>query len=282
MEYVRKLRSHSKPPAPPTQQQPIHCVAEPPADPLEIGIQKLDFDSFGLPEYRHKYVVVLDNFFDLDDCKRLYALTGGSMEDNYSGNWEQAQLNGGGDKQYLDTSYRNSGRIMIDDFDTADWILEKIEPHLEEIHLLDHASRHYGYRKKGGGNQQAQLIRLNERLRYLKYVPGSFFKRHCDGLYHTADRKEASYYTLQIYLTGDAEGLEGGSTRIFSRKDSWGDEDSPLKGPCVDIPPRAGRVLVFEQDNVLHSGEPITKGVKITIRTDFMYAVHEEETQEST
>jgi len=269
----KPLRSSASPPAQASPvPAPVYCVAEPPSDPKEICVQRIDFAQYGLPEYQHKYAAVIDNAFNLEDCHRLYSLTGGSMDD-YSGNWEQAQLNAGGDKQYLDTSYRNSGRIMIDDFDIAHWILEKIEPYMPEIHRLEHASRHYGRYLQDGSKKprQAQLIRLNERLRYLKYVSGSFFKRHSDGLYSTPDDKEASYYTLQIYLTGDADGLEGGATRIFSRKDAWEAENSPLKGPCLDIPPRTGRVLVFEQDNVLHSGEPIIKGVKITIRTDFMY-----------
>jgi hypothetical protein len=42
-----------------------------------------------------------------------------------------------------------------------------------------------------------------------------------------------------------------------------------------------GRVLVFEQADLLHSGEPVEKGVKISIRTDFMYElVHDGDGQE--
>jgi len=262
--------------APAEPQHLIHVVKEPPTDPKEIGVQKIDFNSLGLPEYTHKYALVLDNVFSPEDCKKLYACTGGSLAD-YSGNWEVALLNAGGDKQYLDTRYRNSGRIMVDTHETADWILQKIYPYLGEIHLLENASRH-SIPKKEQKTAKAKLVRLNERLRFLKYQLGSFFMRHCDGLYYTPDQKQVSYYTLQIYLNGEAESLEGGATRIFCRKDSWAlGLDDPLKGPCIDIPPRLGRVLVFEQDNVLHSGEPITKGVKISMRTDFMYEITYEE-----
>lgn len=56
-------------------------------------------------------------------------------------------------------------------------------------------------------------------------------------------------------------------------KDSYGDDEEPLKGPCVDIPPRTGRCLVFEQRGILHSGETVTKGIKVSVRTEFMYGL---------
>jgi hypothetical protein len=149
-------------------------VAEPPKNPKEISIQKLDFESFGLPEYKDKYALVIDNLFDTEDCKKLYSLTGGSLKD-YSGAWEAAQVNAGGDKQYLDTSYRNSGRILVDTFEGADWVLGKIYPYLKEIHLLDRPTRHFVPMKKEP-TARANLVRLNERLRFLKYEPGSFFR----------------------------------------------------------------------------------------------------------
>jgi len=265
------LNYFKKPSAKPPP-QPVYSVAEPPKDTKEVGIQKLDFEAFGLPEYKDKYALVLDNVFSPEDCRKLYSVTGGSLED-YSGNWEAAQINAGGDKQYLDTSYRNSGRILVDTFDMAEWIHEKIYPYLTEIHQLDNASRHFVPMKEEA-TARARLYGLNERLRFLKYEPGSFFKKHCDGLYSTPD-----------------ESLEGGSTRIFSHKDdwpesddSWPDSDDALSdsdvnagniliGPCVDIPARLGRVLIFEQEDLLHSGEPVQKGIKISMRTDFMYEV---------
>ena len=271
-----------------TPPQPVYTVAEPPKDPKEIGVQKINFESYGLPEYNNKYALVLDNLFTLEDCKKLYSVIGGSYDD-FSGDWEVAQLNAGGDKQYLDTSYRNSGRIMVDTNEIADWILQKIYPYLKDIHLLSDCSRHF-IPIEEKRMAKAKLVQLNERLRFLRYEPGSFFKvsvhlnpsfktkqtlqRHCDGMYYTPDRKRVSYYTLQIYLSGDSEGLKGGSTRIFSRKDAWDlGNNAPLKGPCLDIPSRVGRVLVFEQANLLHSGEPIKKGIKVSMRTDFMYEV---------
>jgi hypothetical protein len=155
----------------------VHTVSEPPKDPGQIGVQRLDFELFGLPEYKFKYALVLDNVFTREDCERLYSSTGGSLFDNFSGNWEVAQINAGDDKQYLDTSYRNSERIMVDDHNAADWILEKIRPYLKEIELLNRTDRHYvPMSMEEQARARAKLVGLNERLRFLKYAPGCFFK----------------------------------------------------------------------------------------------------------
>lgn len=57
------------------------------------------------------------------------------------------------------------------------------------------------------------------------------------------------------------EGLEGGATRFWA----------PNKKAWIDVEPKIGRVLVFQQRMLVHSGEPVTGGVKYTIRTDLMY-----------
>jgi hypothetical protein len=288
---------------------PSYIVPEPPLDPSEIAAHKIDFVSLGIPEYKDKTAIVIDHVFSPADCQKLYALTGGSMladqeseagEEAFSGNWEIAQISSYGDKQVTDTSYRNNGRMLVDTPEMAEWILQKVLSYLHEIQLLKTPTRHFvpmGLESRA----RARLVSLNERLRFLKYVPGNFFKvrsssfvnhryrltlifpnhqRHCDGLlrlpHPNSDSKGtlASYYTLQIYLNGSPTSLIGGSTRIFSPKNAHtSDLDAPLQGPCIDIPSRTGRVLVFEQSDLLHSGEPVQKGVKISIRTDFMYEV---------
>jgi hypothetical protein len=74
---------------------------------------------------------------------------------------------------------------------------------------------------------------------------------------------ECSFYTLHLYLNDSksTENLEGGST-VFH---SWD------KGRQVEVAPKAGRVLVFQHEGLLHSGGDVTKGVKLTMRTDLMY-----------
>lgn len=141
---------------------------------------------------------------------------------------------------------------------------------------------------------KAVLTRLNERLRFLKYTPGQFFKPHFDGCYYTDDKSEASYMTLQIYLNGPepspedglqfadpevspdaANPLKGGATRFFSDKSFRASKKGGSKDIFFDVEPRLGRVLVFEQEGMVHSGETISSGVKYTMRTDFMYGLEE-------
>lgn len=44
----------------------------------------------------------------------------------------------------------------------------------------------------------------------------------------------------------------------------------------MDVNPRMGSLVVFKQSDWVHSGEPVVKGVKYTIRTDIMYRWLEE------
>lgn len=106
---------------------------------------------------------------------------------------------------------------------------------------------------------------------------------HCDGSYETPDRRERSYFTLHLYLndTNTTLGEEpekmstrermeaaksdlvGGSTRFHSM--------SMLKE--LDVVPKCGRILIFQQRGLVHSGDDVLQGVKYTMRTDLMYTL---------
>ena len=105
------------------------------------------------------------------------------------------------------------------------------------------------------------IYSLNERLSFLRYGPGHYFRGHCDGQLELPDGRK-SHITIQIYL-GDEE-VEGGTTRIYA--DRRGKEND-----FVDIEPKKGRVLIFQQRGIFHSGEEVTKGVKYALRSDFMF-----------
>ena len=98
---------------------------------------------------------------------------------------------------------------------------------------------------------------LNERLSFLRYESGHYFRPHCDGQLRLPDGRCARV-TLQIYLGGGE--VEGGATRIIGKDDRY-----------VDIEPKRGRVLIFQQRDLYHSGEDVTKGVKYALRSDFMF-----------
>ena len=176
-----------------------------------------------------------------------------------------AQVHGGPNFQFTNTNYRNSSRIMLDDRELAAWILEKLRPYLADIETEDGEIHQRYSNPTEKSYPPVRLSRLNERLRFLKYGAGQFFKPHCDGTYNTSDCKEVSYYTLQIYLSGDAKSLKGGATRFWVR------DRTKKESIFVDVESRLGRVLIFEQAGLLHSGEMVSKGEKISMRTDFLY-----------
>lgn len=290
----------------PTMMQPLN-IPEPPAapspnTPAPVVAHRLDFSALGFPQYQNSFALVIDNLFTQADCDKLLLAAESEKQ------WEVAQVNGRSGVAFTDTSYRewcdvcrevfpsneprlssllpgNSSRIMIDSFELADWILRKVQPYLQDIQEVPGA-RHRTFTRNqaeprnsklppGATIPSVRLSRLNERLRFLKYGPGQFFQQHRDGCYYTPDKAEVSYYTLQLYLNGDAENLTGGATRFHhpSRRRQAGERD------YIDVEPRTGRALIFEQASLLHSGEEVTEGMKLTIRTDFLYKRIPEETE---
>jgi len=45
----------------------------------------------------------------------------------------------------------------------------------------------------------------------------------------------------------------------------------------IDVVPKVGRVLLFQHRNLLHSGDDVISGTKLTLRTDVMYALEKKE-----
>jgi hypothetical protein len=60
-----------------------------------------------------------------------------------------------------------------------------------------------------------------------------------------------------------SETLLGGATSFM---DGFRAKDS------VRVFPRTGSVLIFQQRNLMHSGDDVFRGVKYTMRTDVMYS----------
>jgi hypothetical protein len=256
-------------------------LATSPGAPPPITVHRLDFTALGLPEYASRYAIVIDNLFSEKDCKRLLDAAQKSSQ------WETALVNAGGGRQVHDSFYRKSGRIMYDDQSLADWILLHIRPYLQDIETIPLSNSHKRYLSTPGKTSppmQAEMSRLNERLRFLQYGPGQYFKPHYDGVYVTPSHEEVSYYTLHMYLNGDAQTLKGGATRFWTSKNpNRGNKRGKAIGKderaYIDVESRMGRVLVFEHDGLLHSGEEVKEGTKISLRTDFMYVVAPKEEQ---
>ena len=132
----------------------------------------VDFDRTDLPEYRGRYATVLDNVFTRDECDVLVR----AAEALGNGTWEQATINIGGGAQAVITDSRDCGRIIFDDADLVERIWSRIKHLVPEIECLKDMARVTGYGPVKRG-ETWKMSRLNERMRFLKYGEGQYFKR---------------------------------------------------------------------------------------------------------
>ncbi|KAJ6492993.1 oxidoreductase domain-containing protein [Mycena sanguinolenta] len=230
-----------------------------PQAPRYVSPGHIDFEAAGLHEYTGCYAVVLDSLFSEQELSSFLA------EAEASAPWEVAQVNAGS-HAYTDTSYRNGERIIYDSFSLSERIFEKIRPHLADIEEIEQPAYINGVDR---AVQKWRMVRLNERLRFLRYPQGGFFRGHCDGVYFDQQTKQRTFYTLQFYLPSDTSGskesfvpAQGGSTRFLTRASSRN---------YADVEAVPGRVLVFQHAGLFHTGEEVTGGVKCTVRSDILY-----------
>ena len=137
---------------------------------------------------------------------------------------------------------RDNDRVIWDRPEVAKQLFDLVKEHLPQ--MIN------GY----------EPIGLNERFRFYRYQDGQRFRPHVDGAYKRSDT-EVSLITLLIYLN---EGFEGGSTYLI-------DADE-------EVIPKEGSLLLFDH-KMLHSGTPVTKGVKYVLRTDVMYKLKKYENE---
>ncbi|KAL5117270.1 hypothetical protein ACEQ8H_004829 [Pleosporales sp. CAS-2024a] len=198
-------------------------------------------------------------------CNQLLA----AAEATTGGVWERAMVNIGSGMQAMIEDKRKCGRIIWDNKELMARLWARIEGEVPEIHRLYRQAYITGNGPAKRG-ETWMVTRLNERGRFLKYVGGEYFKAHRDGCYETPDYKERSYFTLHLYLN-DPEGkdgqepLKGGSTTFFS----WNMDKR------IDVAPKCGRVLMFQHRDMLHSGDDVQGGVKLTMRTDLLFTKEE-------
>jgi len=179
-------------------------------------------------------IFVVPGLFLPEECAQL-------IETSESLGYEEALLLSP-DGPVLVTEVRNNERVLVDDFDLARDLWERIE----EIVPVEVE----GYRAVG----------VNERFRYYRYDPGMLFDWHQDATFER-DTGEQSFWTLLVYLN---EGFDGGET-------SFNDECSDESFDEFQVTPETGLGLFFLHP-VHHKGEPVVSGRKYVLRTDVMYA----------
>jgi len=96
------------------------------------------------------------------------------------------------------------------------------------------------------------LIGPSEYIRLYKYIPGQYFKPHCEHPWRKND-SERTRAVILVYLNDD---FEGGQTVFLDY------------GRVIQ--PKKGLVLGF-QDQLLHEGKEVTRGEKYVLRFDLLY-----------
>ncbi|KAK4113556.1 hypothetical protein N656DRAFT_778347 [Canariomyces notabilis] len=259
--------------------------------PGPVTTTQIHWPSTPLAQYGDAYAVVLDNVLSPSECATLLALAeasvprnedGGGGDDGGGGNdpWQPALVNVGGGYEVLTREYRNSDRIVWDCQEVVDRIWRRcvlggaeglVRKRLAEVGGGETAITGGSRRRwEEGDAGRWKFLRVNERMRFLRYKKGQFFKPHCDAPYFdTSDpeRTIRTLFTIHVYLNdskaeaGEDAELVGGATSFFSS-----DEKTKL-----DVNPKAGRVLIFQHHRLLHSGDDVLTGIKYSMRTDIMY-----------
>jgi len=209
-------------------------------------------------EHRPYLAFVIENLFTKEECD---ALISRSEQEGY----EEALVNIGGGHQMKMNDMRNSDRCIIDDPEVAQDIWQRVMQVLDSVQNLqaENTVQSLNLEKLLVPERGWTAVGLNERLRILRYGPGTFFKPHCDGSYVRGKEAgkprqgEKSFVTCQLYLN---QGCEGGETRFLS---SCGQKE-------FKVVPKTGSVLLFQHD-LIHEGCPVSVGKKYVVRTDVLY-----------
>ncbi|KAJ6080023.1 hypothetical protein N7467_009776 [Penicillium canescens] len=291
-------------------------------------LHKINFEHTkpAILAYKNNFAAIIDNFMTESECKDLLHLAEQSTRTNLPDStlsppkWERAMVNAGNGKEVMSVDSRKSGRVIFDSPEIAQRLLHRLMPFVRECEIdqiKDKASvTGLGPAKRG---EVYNISRLNERLRFLRYEGGDYFRPHVDGRYVTPDEKEKSLYTIHLYLNGEGEqdmeelqpyideaekkyylfeedgeidlkevGAEqvevgDGDGGFLPAKQSLEKSETLLGGATsfrdgfrakdsVRVFPKTGSLLIFQQRNLMHSGDDVFRGVKYTMRSDVMYS----------
>ncbi|KAI0882072.1 uncharacterized protein GGS22DRAFT_181427 [Annulohypoxylon maeteangense] len=207
--------------------------------PISATARIINFNETDVDEYDGYFAMIIDNICTQDECANLLKLV--SPADGAE--WPPAAVTAYDGSQVVDTKSRFCGRIFYTSKVLADRLLERVLPFIPpEIVTLENAPDITG-QFPIIRNESWRICRLNNKLRFLNFL------------------------TLHLYLNGGADDdnvVEGGATRFGV------DFEDPQAGK-LDIDPKGGSLVLFQQRDMYHEGATVMKGTKYTMRSDVMY-----------
>ena len=133
--------------------------------------KKIDWNSTALPQNKARVAFVVDNVLSPEECKQLLSLAEASVPvEGDASPWIPALIAVGVGLEASAPGYRESDRIIWDQQVIADRVGERIMQAEGVRELLASFP-------KPAGEGEWKFRRFNERMRFLKYSSGQFFKR---------------------------------------------------------------------------------------------------------
>lgn len=157
---------------------PSDFLTTPPSKP--ITATPIDFANSPLPEYTGSIALILTNVLSHAECAELLTLAEASVpRAEGSSAWRPALVNIGAGFEAPAPGYRESDRIIWNEQEIVDRLWErcKMAEGVEEI-LMKVPRCHPSYDRG-----RWEFRRWNERMRFLKYSPGQYFKRKLSIVY---------------------------------------------------------------------------------------------------
>lgn len=141
-----------------------------------LTASRVHFEPNTTPESREPYISIVDNVLTLDECSTLIDAIRARSETA----WETIVGNDNGDGQGFLTDNRKCRRIMWDSPELAAKVWNRMNCAVPEVQRLSQWPEVTGPPESmsGGGEREVwRMVRLNERMRFMRYSRGEFFKR---------------------------------------------------------------------------------------------------------
>eukprot|EP00584_Thalassiosira_punctigera_P009261 CAMPEP_0172535438 /NCGR_PEP_ID=MMETSP1067-20121228/7447_1 /TAXON_ID=265564 ORGANISM="Thalassiosira punctigera, Strain Tpunct2005C2" /NCGR_SAMPLE_ID=MMETSP1067 /ASSEMBLY_ACC=CAM_ASM_000444 /LENGTH=754 /DNA_ID=CAMNT_0013320371 /DNA_START=24 /DNA_END=2288 /DNA_ORIENTATION=- len=198
-----------------------------------------------------KFAVLLSNVLSPEECAGLIKRAKGEQ-------FEDFLMRRPGVAGNDATEIANCRRSKIEDLDLASELFDRIVCALQGTEL-EAKLQNAPWVSEESSTGYLNATGLNDGLHFLRYGTGQFFAPHRDSRFRRGS--ETSHITVQVFLNHN---FSGGMTSFKGGK------------RYLDVKPKAGSVLLFDQDLRREECE-VFAGRKFIARSDVMYAYSREQ-----